>query len=533
VTIMPGMSEPPRELATLSVEELRAALLRQRAINTELRTVITTQAELHEAELAATDALLAGLRSQVAATDARIAQLRSQVAVLTDRIAQLERQAGRDSSNSSKPPSSDSPYTKKPRTARDRSLRGRSGRKPGKQPGEPGVTLAQVGDPDHTVVCAPATCAGCGRDLAGVPVDAEQARQVFEVPPPPPRPIVTAYLVQARTCPVCGVTSVGQAPVGVTGRVQYGPGVRAHAANLTCANHVPVGRAAGLLADMLGVEVSVGFVAGARGVAAGRLGPFMERVRELLGQARVLHVDETPGRAGGGLVYVHVAATEFLTHLHTGGRSADDIDAGGVLPGYSGTIMRDGYAGYAHLADALHAWCGAHSLRDLRAVWEADPNGQAWAGSMADLLVFANKQAGAARAVGAQALSAEALDTIVSWYRGTVATGIAANQRRRTQVARDGLRLARRFGHHEAMILRFATDLTVAFTNNQSERDIRPVKVQQRASGGCWRTLEGLADFAIVQSYLSTAAKWGLDKLGALRQLFTTGPWLPPALSPD
>jgi hypothetical protein len=61
------------------------------------------------------------------------------------------------------------------------------------------------------------------------------------------------------------------------------------------------------------------------------------------------------------------------------------------------------------------------------------------------------------------------------------------------------------------MILRFATDLTVAFTNNQSERDIRPVKVRQRASGGGWRTLEGLADFAVVQSYLSTAAKWGLD----------------------
>jgi hypothetical protein len=57
--------------------------------------------------------------------------------------------------------------------------------------------------------------------------------------------------------------------------------------------------------------------------------------------------------------------------------------------------------------------------------------------------------------------------------------------------------------------------------------------VQQRASGGCWRTLQGLADFAIVQSYRSTAAKWGLDTLGALRQLFAAGPWLPPALSPD
>ncbi len=82
------------------------------------------------------------------------------------------------------------------------------------------------------------------------------------------------------------------------------------------------------------------------------------------------------------------------------------------------------------------------------------------------------------------------------------------------------------------MILRFVTDLAVAFTNNQAERDVRPVKVQQRASGGCWRTLEGLADFAVVRSYLSTAAKWGLDTLEALRQLFTTGPWLPPATAP-
>ncbi len=82
------------------------------------------------------------------------------------------------------------------------------------------------------------------------------------------------------------------------------------------------------------------------------------------------------------------------------------------------------------------------------------------------------------------------------------------------------------------MILRFATDLTVPFSNNLAERDVRPVKIQQRVSGGCWRTLTGLADFAIVQSYLSTASKWGVDTLDALVQLFTTGPWLPPAAHP-
>ena len=49
-----------------------------------------------------------------------------------------------------------------------------------------------------------------------------------------------------------------------------------------------------------------------------------------------------------------------------------------------------------------------------------------------------------------------------------------------------------------------------------------------RASGGCRRTLEGLTEFAVVHSYLSTATKWGKDKYQALVELFTTGPWLPP-----
>jgi transposase len=103
---------------------------------------------------------------------------------------------------------------------------------------------------------------------------------------------------------------------------------------------------------------------------AARLGPFMDRVRALLRAAGVLYADETPARAAGDLRYVHVACTEFLTAMHTGGRSAEDIDASHVLPGYQGTIVRDGYAGYVHLSDAVHAWCGAHGLRDLKGLHE-------------------------------------------------------------------------------------------------------------------------------------------------------------------
>jgi transposase len=470
----------------------------------------------------------ARLREVIEAKDALLAAAQAQIEVLAGRVADLERRAGKDSSTSSKPPSSDSPYTKKPR---DRSLRQRSGRKPGKQPGAQSATLRQSPHPDDRVDCWPAACRCCGADLADAPVTGVARRQVFEARPAPP-PVVTEYQVAAKACPGCGAVTEGLAPEGVTSLAQYGPGVHARVALAVCAHHLPVARAARLVAAFTGVSVSAGFAAGVRGKAAARLGPFMDRARELLREAGVLYADETPARAAGGLRYVHVACTEFLTSLHTGGRSAKDIDAGQVLPGYAGAIVRDGYAGYDHLADAVHAWCGAHGLRDLKGLYEFDPGGQVWARSMADLLIWANKQATAARAAGQPSLSDGQLAEIRSWYRGAVAKGITDNQGKRTKLARDGLRLARRFRDHQDMILRFATDLAVGFTSNQAERDVRPVKVQQRTSGGAWRTLQGLADFAVVQSYLSTAAKWGIDALDALTQLFTTGPWLPTAIRP-
>ena len=207
-----------------------------------------------------------------------------------------------------------------------------------------------------------------------------QKLQEFDVSPPPP-PWVTEYQVQAKVCGRCGAVTAGQPPAGVTGRAQYGPEVHAQAANLASAHHVPVARAARLLADLAGVTVPAGFMAGVRGKAAARLEPFMARVRALLRQAGVIYADETPARAAGSLEYVHVACTQYLTAMHTGGRSAADIDAGGILPGYPGTIVRDGYAGYHHLTDALHAWCGAHNLRDLRDLYTFDPGGQVWARS--------------------------------------------------------------------------------------------------------------------------------------------------------
>lgn len=457
------------------------------------------------------------------------AGLREVVASQAERIAKLERRLGKDSTTSSKPPSSDSPYRK----PAPRSSRRSSGRKPGKQPGQAGSTMPLVEDPDEVVTIDPGCCADCGTDLGGAPVSGVARRQVTDVAPPPP-PRVTEYRLVTRVCPGCAASTCGTAPAAAPARAQYGPAILARAAELTCGHYLPVGRAAALMASLLGVGVSTGFIAGVRARAARLLeAVFLPRVRELLASVGVLHVDETPGRADGGLSYVHVACTEFLTVMHTGGRSAADIDAGEVLPGYTGTIVRDGYAGYTHLIQAHHAWCGAHLIRDLRAVHAADPDTQVWATAMADTLTDAHRHATAARAAGAESIEDAVLAQIRNLYRGATAAGITANATRAGPAAADALRLARRFRQHETMILRFVIDITVPWTNNQAERDIRPVKVQQRTSGGAWRTLDGLADFAVVRSYLSTAGKWGITSLDALDQLFTTGAWLPPAATPS
>ena len=169
--------------------------------------------------------------------------------------------------------------------------------------------------------------------------------------------------------------------------------------NPTAGHHIPIWRATIVLCQLAGIAVSTGWMAGIRGKAAALVeaSGFMQRVRDLLKAAPAVHADETPARTASRTRYVHLACTAYLTHLHTGDRSAETIDPGGVLPGYTGIIVRDGYAGYEHLTEALHAWCGAHLLRDLKGLYDFEPDKQDWAASMARLLIEARDAAAAAR----------------------------------------------------------------------------------------------------------------------------------------
>ena len=126
----------------------------------EVVALLADRGAVHAALLGAKDA-------EIAAKDALISQLSA-------RIDALEAAARKNSSISSKPPSSDDPNDRGP--AKKRSCRRKSGRQRGKQPGSSGMTLRLVGDPDDTVECPPRCCGGCGLDLAEAEVFAEQRR---------------------------------------------------------------------------------------------------------------------------------------------------------------------------------------------------------------------------------------------------------------------------------------------------------------------------------------------------------------------
>jgi len=463
-------------------------------------------------------ALIGELRAADAAKDARIDALLVMVGELTAQVQALVLKLGKDSSNSSNPPSLDGPGSRD-RRPRGGSSRKASGRRPGKQPGDPGTALRLVEDPDERIVVpAPASCR-CGTSLAEAPVVGVRRRQVHDLPEIPD-PVVTEYAAHVKCCPGCRAEAVGEFPAGVNAPATYGPQITARVADVVIGHHVPVHRSTILVMELLGMQVSTGFAAGLRGRAAAliRDGGFLDAVKTLLATAPVVHADETFARAAGGTAFVHVACTEHLTLMHTGDRSAATIDAGGVLPelGAGQILVRDGYAGYSHLTDVAHAWCAAHLLRDLRGIHEADPAGQLWAKAMADTLLEAHRIATAARTDGRQALSENELRVIDRLYTGALARARLDNPDRATSVLAGHARtLAARFQTHRQAILRFTTNLAVGFTNNTAERAVRPVKVQQRSSGGCWRTLQGLADFAVVQSYLTTAAHWGITLLNS------------------
>jgi transposase len=441
-----------------------------------------------------------------------------QIAVLTARVAELERRLGLNSRNSSKPPSSDG-LSKPPPT----SLRTRSGRRPGKQPGAPGSTLRQVADPDEVVEHRPAACRGCGSGLGDAVGAGVGVRQVFDLPSTRLR--VIEHRLQACRCRGCGTVSTAPAPAGVTAPVQYGPGIAAVAVYLTVCQHLPVARTAQVCAELLGAPVSTGWITIRIGAAAAALTGFADVVKDTIRAAPVAHFDETGARVGGGLDWVHTAATGTATwYYRHDKRGRDAIDDAGILPGYAGIAVHDAWAPYFSYGTVEHALCNAHLLRELIGWRDLDPDRHRWADDAITLLSEAHRATLTATADGHTTLPTDTLDRYRQRWAAIITAGHTA---RPPDTGRNPIRaLLNRMHGCTTEYWRFAHNFAVPFDNNQAERDIRMIKTQLKISG-TWRTTTGADHWLRIRAYISTTMKNGINVLQALHHAITGNAWLP------
>lgn len=276
-------------------------------------------------------AVIGLLQRQVEAAEAQAAELAVANERLTARVAELERRLGRNSSNSSMPPSTDVFDRPEKKTAP------KSGRKRGRQPGAGGSGLSMVADPDVVEEHLPTACSGCGGGLGPGDSVGFERRQVRDIP----LTTVTVTEHRAHRCRcACGTVTAESMPGSVAGSPSsYGPNLRALAVYLLVFQHVPVERTAILLRDVTGVEVSTGWVVSLLREATDLVADSLNLIRALLTMGHVLHADETTTRIGSVRRWLHVACTDFLTLLHLAPRSRKGADAGDVLPHYRGVLV--------------------------------------------------------------------------------------------------------------------------------------------------------------------------------------------------
>jgi len=461
------------------------------------------------------------LLERLAVLEAALADRDARIDALVAENAELRRRLGQSPRNSDRPPSSEGLGKPAPK-----SLRKRSGRKPGGQPGHEGTTLRQVDEPDVVLRHEPAACSRCGDDLVGAADAGVVRRQVFEIPPV--RAEVTEHQMVIRRCG-CGAHTTATAPDHVDAAVQYGPRLAAIVVYLMVAQFGAQKRVAQAVADLFGVPISQGSVAALTSRAARHLeGDFLGFVREALAKSERVHFDETGLRVDGKLHWVHSASTSkySLVYVHPK-RGTAGIDAGGVLPGFTGIAVHDAWAPYDCYKAATHSLCCAHLLRELVAAAELDSQAAVWAKQGIDALLALKSAADAALTTGAPSIDPVVLDEQVSRFRHAALIGIKDHGAQTSKIGKKLHALARRMRDRIDDYLRFAHDPhRYPFDNNAAEREIRMVKLRQKISG-CLRTFAGAQQFCAIRSYLATATKHGVNLLDALTHLATGSAWLP------
>jgi transposase len=439
----------------------------------------------------------------------------AQVTELQARLQALDDQLAKDSHNSHQPPSRD----RVPRP-RPKSLRQASGKKAGGQIGHAGTTLQPVEKPDHVIVHKVERCRNCQRSLKAIAVQDYDKRQVFDVPPL--RFEVTEHQGEIKACPHCLQNNHATFPEDVTHAAQYGERVKALSTYLNTYQLVPCERTAEFFQDVFSQNVSTGSVVNFNRECSTALADYEQAVKAKITAAPQANFDETGTKINGRLHWLHVAATPELTYYacHEK-RGQEAMDAIGILSDFQGTAIHDHLAAYRHYT-CRHALCNGHHLREL--IFVEEQYQQRWAKQCGDLLLDIKTQAERNQV----RFNAKTLHGFRQKFRRLVKKGFEENPlpvmvemskkrgRRKKSKSRN---LVERFAAFEDEILAFAEDFNIPFDNNQAERDLRMMKLQQKISG-CFRSRTGAEIFCRIRGYISTNKKQSFNILAALQNAF-------------
>jgi transposase len=450
---------------------------------------------------------------------------------LQDRIAELEAQV-RDlharlqlnSTNSSKPPSSDPIGLKrKPPTPP-------SGRKRGGQPGHPKAFRALV-PPEKlrsSRDCKPSSCRGCGHALHGQDPN-PLIHQVAELPRI--EPIVDEYRLHRLTCPDCGTTTCATLPEGVpTG--SYGPYLQAILATLAGAYRLSKRQIQQLASDLFGLSISTGMISKLERQSAAALEAPYNELATAVHSACVVHADETSWREQRGKAWLWATVAGLIT-VFTIARNRNAQVAQAVLGTREGPIVvSDRWSAYDWIAGTSRQICWSHLRRDFQAMIDrgraAEPIGQ-------KLLRLSNRLFRWWHRLEAEKVDWWHFRTAMSRLRREVKAALDDGARCDCPRTRGTCAEIRRV---EEGLWTFARVPGVPPTNNAAERAERHAVIWRRISGGT-DSAQGSRFVERMLTVVATCRQQGRNVLDYLRSCFEAArsgqaiPSLLPATSPE
>lgn len=443
--------------------------------------------------------------------------LRELIEAKDEEIARLKEQLGKNSKNSSKPPSSDGYKKPNPRSSRTK-----SGKKPGAQNGHQGKHLSVPDCDKKYEYHMPACCSGCPHT--------EECRTHGRVCAS--RHVIDATLeitdtehqqIKIRKCPLYGFKNIkGSFPENLSAPVQYGENLQAFVVALNTYGAVSAIRTHDILSGVFSIPISVGTIASFISGCAKELKNTITWIREQVTSSPLIHCDETGGRISGKLQWVHFTGNDSFSLLTLSPwRGSKGINDVGVLPSYNGTAIHDCYASYWKYAQARHGICNAHILRELTGITENYPE-QSWAPAFRNLLLHMKKAVDKAHEKGKPVLSYYYRNKFSRRYDEIIREGLRANPLPETSGHKRGRKkkgtvraLLERLEAHKASVCLFVNDLTVPFDNNLAERGLRMTKAKFKIAG-CFRTPEGCQEYLDIMSYIDSARKHGKSAYQAI-----------------